>query len=345
LRGRNSLWTKGSYRLERNCDRVMMLTGTPEVRDAGDWFPLLKICDSKVYSSYWRFVEYWCKIEETPWDREIKGVWPERKQEFNEMLDKYRFRRLKKDVLPHLAEPLIATHTYALPPSVLKMHKDAKKSYVIEHPDLDEAIYAESGGALVAHLRKLVALPPTEAKPGFDAVKEWCDDRATERLAIGCWHREVAERLSAGLAAKTRRQVILIYGDVPTNKRPAIIQKWREDPTAIMVCTIAAMQEGENLQECSNVGIYEEAYIPMENTQFIGRFARQGQENTVSVTIFIAMKSIQESVHRVVKKRRAQVEGDMLEGEVARTTQREVLKDVLTHDEFEDDVNIQWPEY
>lgn len=53
--------------------RLWLLTGNPAPRYLDDLWAQLHILNPREYSSYWRFVQKHCVIEQTPWGTKIKG--------------------------------------------------------------------------------------------------------------------------------------------------------------------------------------------------------------------------------------------------------------------------------
>jgi SNF2 family DNA or RNA helicase len=312
LRGRNSQWTKNIVKLKSH--HTWMLTGTPIVSNPGDLWPLLRICDPKRFSSYWRFVNEYCETQQTPFATEIVGLRPGIEKSFHAMLDTYLMRRSIEDHLPEIPEVIERTITVKLPPLLQKAHDRAKKDWFIAHPNLDDPIIAASGGALVTKLRQLTAgwlIPVDDAEgdadapthsPKVDACVEYVQDHPTEQIVVFSYFRATAaliERRFRDLG----RPVLLASGAQNPTVRAEIVETWKTTPNAVMVATISALQEGANLQNAHTVCFVESSYLPSDMEQCIARVRRFGQYFPVNVIHFVAERTVDEAVVRASKKR------------------------------------------
>ena len=317
LRGRNSKWTNAVYQLQnvgnRNRDtRFWFLTGTPIVRDGGDIYPFLHMMDREIFRSYWNFVNRWCETTVTPWSTEVGDVLDP--EEFWPMILTWAMRRRQAEI-PELADLEVVEfdHIVDLPPSVLQTMRTLKKQYVLAHPDMDGEQIFDSIGAVIHRLRVMTTLCPTQAKPKLEVLKELVgEELATERVVIYCWYRETVDAVRE-LCEKLKRPVHVITGDVRAAGRVAAVDAYDGHPRSIIIGTIAAMKEGLNLQAGHNCVFLEEAELPAENEQAIGRLKRRGQPHPVNVHRILAGKTIDTITHRNVNKRADSVRKAMLE--------------------------------
>jgi SNF2 family DNA or RNA helicase len=315
LRGRNSNWTKRVFQLQ-NVDSknqntgMWFLTGTPLVRDAGDVWPFLHLQDRQMFRSYWRFVEEICHITVLPWEKEVGKVRdPER---FMDIMRRYSIRRLCKEI-PELADlhHTMKTVEVPLPPSVLKAMREAKRTYVLNHKDMEEREF-DSGGALYGALLQLASNPPTAENPKMKAFRDYLQNEVSNtRVGVGCWFRATAA-LAADVSRKLKRPTVMITGDQTSRQKEDAIREYERNPRTVLIGTIAAMKEGLNLQQGHNVAFLEESDLPEDNNQFIGRWKRRGQKETVHCVQFLT-NGPESTKHRNVGKRRREIVQAMLE--------------------------------
>jgi len=319
LRGRNSQWTQEMYKLQ-NVDRktrdsiFWFLTGTPEVRDAGDLFPLLKLMDRERFRGYWNFVEEWCQLSETPWERVVGPVKPGLEPAFRAMLDRYALRRLLSDIprLAHLESLPPEIIKVALPPSVYATLRKLKKEWILEHPDLESGKAFDSAGALQNELRQMASNPPTQVNPKLDATIDLLEDNATEPVIVWCWYRKTANRWKEAIA-KTRRDSWLFTGDSSSKDKAKAISEFSGSRTGVLVATVAAMKEGVNLQNCALNVFVEQSDLPSDNDQAIKRTVRRGQDRPVRVVHIQATRSEDERVHAANVRRDLNIRRSLLE--------------------------------
>jgi SNF2 family DNA or RNA helicase len=286
LRGRSSQCTKHVYGLRAaNGPNIRtplwVLTGTPIVNNPGDLFPLLHLWKRSTYRSYWKFVQEWCVVTETPWATEVGQLRKGLDEEWQDLIGRFSLRRTLSDV-PKLAslEELHRDYFVDMPPSVKKTIRQAKKEYIIEHPDLEQAEFVSGGGALYSKLRMLSTTPPTVSKPKIDFVREFLEFHDGP-LVVYCWYKASARGVAESLSGK--RPVTLITGDIPTDKRAELVDKWKTQPSGVLVATISSLKEGISLIHASNVVFIEHSELPADQEQCVARLKRRGQTELVQV--------------------------------------------------------------
>lgn len=298
LRSRNSKWTKASYKLMANYK--WMVTGTPIKANSGDVWPLLKMCDPKKFSSYWKFIEHFCKIIENPWSRKCGALKPEKAEEFHELLSQYMLRRTLEDVGIDLAKPIFFDIPTQLGTSVRRTYDTAKKDYIIRHPDLSKPEAVQSAGALITKLRLLVNDPPTQDHPKVTALKGVLEDHDNEPVIIFTWHKAVRDRLAAQVKTQRKRPKFVVDD---LSKRHETIQKWNKSPNGLLFATLGAIGEGANLQHGATIVLVEEDWLETTQEQAIARCRRKGQTKAVRVYRIFSTKTVDEKIIKVAKAR------------------------------------------
>jgi SNF2-related domain/Helicase conserved C-terminal domain len=312
LRGRNSQWTKAVYALDNSDSKnkgvpMWFATGTPIVHDGGDVYPFLHLCDRSIHSSYWRHVETWCHLEVTPWDRKVGPI--KSKPDFYEMLSMYSSRR----VLEGQEDAVFDDIPVEMPKSVRQMIIKAKKEFVFEHPDMEDVTVYESAGAVWNKIWEMVSLPPTQVNPKLDAMVGLLEDLSKERVIVACWHRSVAnaalERVKKlkSEVGKGKRPCALFTGDVNAAAKSRAIREYNAHEDFAIVCTVAALKEGANLQAGNHIIFLQESVLPSENEQLIGRQRRRGQSKPVVVHRIYVKQSIDVAVHKTAQRTAADI--------------------------------------
>jgi SWI/SNF-related matrix-associated actin-dependent regulator 1 of chromatin subfamily A len=330
LRGRKAQWTVQAMKLKT--EHKFFLTGTPIVNNPGDLFPILKMIDSRTFSSYWRFIGDWCVTEQDPWTTKIHGIKPELEPAFNTMLEPYMLRRTYDTVIeeavrttgvrPAWTEQPVTDRIYVpLPKAMKKAHDVAKKEWFLEHPDLEDAIAIKNGGALVAKLRQLTAgfmvqdgsvVGVTKENPKVEAAMGFLEDHPDEPSLIFCWYRGTCQRACELLAA-LGRPVFQIDGGTSAAQREERLEQWRKTHNGIIVATLASLTEGANLQHSKRVIFLEHDYLPGVLDQAVARVRRFGQEFRVHVVHILAEDTIDEAVYRTAQTRNKNIHKALLE--------------------------------
>jgi hypothetical protein len=94
-----------------------------------------------------------------------------------------------------------------------------------------------------------------------------------EKILLFAWHREVAQELFKALVDFNPR---LIIGGVSTKFRDYYCGQFQEGVFDVMICNIAAMSRGRNLQRASRVVFVEYAWSDEANRQAEKRTSRKG---------------------------------------------------------------------
>jgi len=326
MRGRNSLWTKAVFKSQnvesKNRDTPFWdLTGTPLVRDGGDLWPFLHRIDRQLFRGYWDFVERHCEISITPWDKLIGRLRDPRA--FATLMARYSLRRLASSI-PELAdlEHVTTTIRVDMPPSVLKTMREARKTYVLDHPDMESPVDFDSGGALVTKLRQMATLPPTATKPKIDAMMGKLEDSTGERVVVWCWFRDTAE-YAAEMIRRQRKHVYVVHGGTAPTKVDEAFVAYNENPDAVIVATISKLKEGANLQAGRRCIFLEASDLPADNYQAIARQKRRGQNQKVLVTKIIADRTVDSVQDRLIGKRWADVSSIDIRRDLIREIHRE----------------------
>lgn len=316
FRGRNTKATKAGLQLAKQANRWWMLTGTPIYNNAGDLQPLLRMCDSTRFRSYWKFVQEHCDLIVDPWKTVVGAV--KDPEAFDQLLSPYMLRRTLEDANLNLKPVLYYDISVKMPPSVLKTMREARKNYLIEHPDMDSPEFLTGAGQLVARLRQMTADPPTRDNPKLSALTQLLMDHP-EPAAVYTWYRASRDKVYNALKDKMRpsgRPVHLVP-DCDPHTRKLIVDSWVNDsrPNAILVGTIGSMSEGLNLQKAALAVMFEEDWVHATTEQLVARHQRRGQTNLVRVYRIRAARTIDDRVHKVSSQRHANILRALLEDE------------------------------
>ena len=307
LRGKDSRTTKHVWqlRLARAANLntpIWCLSGTPIVNNPGDLYPLLHLYNKRTYSSYRRFVQYYCYIVKTQWSEDVGQLRHGMEEEFQSLLGEFSIRRTLADV-PSLANLEHRSRDYVvdLPASVRKSFTQARKEYIIEHPDLEGSEFVNGGGALYSRLRQLSTNPPTAEKPKVDFVLDFLQDHfGPVVFYVGC--KDSARAVAEGLT-KSKRPVTVVTGDVAPNKRTELVDKWKSAKNGILVATISSLKEGISLINASDVIFLEHSPLPADQEQCIARLKRRGQTSLVNVHNVFAKGTPDVAIRRSLNER------------------------------------------
>lgn len=280
---------------------MYLLTGTPFVRDGGDFFTYFKLFDRKKYPGYWKFVNEKCVVVENPWTTDVGNIRKDHTDAFQEELSQFSMRRTVKEI-PKLQslEFVESEHFVTMPKSVLKAIREAKKTYRMAHEDMEEDKVFTGAGALYVAQRQIATNPPTKENPKLEWLKDFAQD--TDKAVVYTWFKNSARNVYDAINTP-KRKAYLVTGDLSAPKRDEVVEEWRADPTGILVATIPALKEGVSLVEAHKVVFLESSELPADREQCIKRLCRRGQTKVVEVYNVYAEGTVDMAIRRVVNNR------------------------------------------
>ena len=137
-------------------------------------------------------------------------------------------------------------------------------------------------------------------------------DPAAKAVVFSQWRRThdiVIRRLKAhGLG------YVSFHGGVPSEKRPALVEQFRDDPSCRVFLSTDAGSTGLNLQHASTLVNMDLPWNPATLEQRIARIHRMGQTRPVRIINFVAKGTIEEGMLSVLAFKRSLSAG-ILDGE------------------------------
>jgi hypothetical protein len=98
---------------------------------------------------------------------------------------------------------------------------------------------------------------------------------------------------------------VSFHGGVPSDKRPALVERFRDDPNCRVFLSTDAGSTGLNLQHASTLVNMDLPWNPAILEQRIGRIHRMGQVRPVRVINFVAKGTIEEGMLSVLAFKRS----------------------------------------
>jgi hypothetical protein len=98
---------------------------------------------------------------------------------------------------------------------------------------------------------------------------------------------------------------VSFHGGVPSDKRPALVERFREDPACRVFLSTDAGSTGLNLQHASTLVNMDLPWNPAILEQRIARIHRMGQERPVQIINFVAKGTIEEGMLSVLAFKRS----------------------------------------
>jgi len=268
LKGRDSQVSEGMLKLKSKSK--IMLTGTPINKCETEIWKPLRILDKQRFTSYWKFAEYYCHVEDGFYCKVINGL--RNKKEYNKLFNRYVLRKKKEDVID-LPDKVVKTIKINLTGKQLKIYKQAEKDYL--NP---------KGEVIESDVEKFIRINQIVQNPAIlggenvscltDTAIEILQDKE-EKFIIGCVYIGMSELVYEAIEKKfSTRDVFLVNGTIKNKDRYDIIEEWKKARNSIIVTTIKAMSEGLNLDICDNMMYLDYDWSNSSNSQFSNRIHR-----------------------------------------------------------------------
>jgi non-specific serine/threonine protein kinase len=295
LKSRDSQISKGAYAI--NAQNRLMLTGTPITKNPGEIYSPLKILDRQRFTSYWTFVKYYCHVYEGFRDVLVIGDII-RPKEFKDLLSRYMIRKLKEDVAKELPEKIYIDIPVHMNIKQTKYYNDALEDYLNPSGDIIESD-VEKFIRICQIVQNPVILGGYDVSCVKDATINLCDDIGEQRIMVACTYIEMSKNLQKSLETKyPGRNVYLINSQV--RNRHEIVEKFKEDDTAILVTTIKCLAEGANLDCCDYIIYADIEWNCGVNLQFEDRIHRMTSTRTKFYYFIIVQKTVHQYKHNKI---------------------------------------------
>jgi len=102
---------------------------------------------------------------------------------------------------------------------------------------------------------------------------------------------------------------VLFHGGVPSNKRPALVDRFRDDPKCRLFLATDAGSTGLNLQHAATLVNMDLPWNPAVLEQRVARIHRLGQQRPIRVVNFVARGTIEEGMLSVLAFKRSLAAG------------------------------------
>lgn len=217
----------------------------------------------------------------------------------------YVLRRTKDSGLIDLPPKMFRDAELDLSPEQQAAYQMAEDEGVVQLNSLGDHLSIQHVFELVLRLKQICNFDPASGVSSkferLDADMEEVAQSGRKALVFSQWVgtlKTLSERLS-------RFGVLEYHGGIPSKKRDATINRFREDPDShIMLLSYGAGSVGLNLQFANYVFLYDRWWNPAVEDQAINRVHRIGSTGPVTVSRFMMLDTIEERINSILEEKR-----------------------------------------
>ena len=322
---------------------AFVLTGTPLENKVEELYSVVEFVDGRALGPAFRFLHDHIETTETGKLIGYRGL-----NQIHKQLEPILLRRRRDEVLKQLPErtdqvflvPLTEQQAgpYWEQNEILGrlMHKWSRQGWLSE-VDLRRITCAIQNMRMLCNSTFLFD-KETNHSPKLEEFREIVRELAVEegRKVVVFSEYERMTRLAGEELAKLGIDYVSLHGGVPSHKRGALMDRFREDPECMVFLSTDAGGVGLNLQSASAVINFEPPWNPARLEQRIGRVHRMGQAHPVQVIHMLTEESIEVRVWETMQLKKALFSGlfDSTADEVSfeklgRSTFLNVVKEIV----------------
>jgi len=327
---------------------AFVLSGTPLENRLEDLYSVMQVVDSGVLGPLWRYL---LDFHVTSERGKVLGY--RNLSELRRRLAPVMLRREKTLVRDQLPDRIVTRLDVPLTARQQELHDGAmqtmgKYARILRRrpltPSEEHRLLAAMQTARMACDAAGLVDKETKGAPKLDELarlfEELCVEGGRKMVVFSEWERmtamaeEVARRLGLG--------TVRLHGGVPTARRGALLDRFREDPAAQVFLSTDAGGVGLNLQAASVVVNLDMPWNPAVLEQRNGRVHRLGQTEPVQVVLMLGADSYEQQVFATASTKRElfdNVVADEATEDVVGLSKRlvEALAEQLGEDEDEEE--------
>ena len=217
----------------------------------------------------------------------------------------YILRRTKDVVMSDMPPLLYRDADLYLSPEQQATYELAESEGVVQLEEMGESLTVQHVFELVLRLKQICNFDPRTGKSSKieQLVADMEEVAASGKKAIvfSQWTKTIDQ-----IKKHLHRFGPLEYsGKIPSKKRDAVIEQFRNDPTKqVILMSYGAGSVGLNLQFSEYVFLFDRWWNPAVEDQAINRAHRIGVKGAVTVSRYLTMNTIEERIDQILQEKR-----------------------------------------
>jgi Superfamily II DNA/RNA helicases, SNF2 family len=327
IKDRDAQWTRGLKQLKTDEEKGTrhVMTGTGFVNRPDELWSLLNFVDRKEWSSYWNFRKEYCweEVDFVTGYTMIKGIKPEKLDDFRALRKQLGPRRRLSEVRPDISEPIFTTITVDLNPTQKKMY-DEIRDYLYTLDQNGTPIVSPNVLSQLNRLRQISVATPekidewydekherrvqeirlVEPSSKLDAVEElldsleWDEENRQQLVVFSCFKAPL-DMLEYRLY---RKKIPYLHMKAEMNEKDRYRMwhdEWFKKEHRVFLTSLQLGAESINLSSAERAVFLDRSWSPKDNMQAIGRIYRPGQTGQAQIIYIEAKATVDARVLRL----------------------------------------------
>lgn len=307
--------TRAIWALGEEAHYRFALTGTPVGKSPADVWSALHFIKPDVFTSRVAFIDRFCNTFINFFGRmEIKGLRPQNKKMFYQMMNIMSRRVKKSQVLKQLPPKVNSVRWIDLGTKQRRAYNEMKKDMVaLVGENGDNILSAQDSLSRMMRLYQLSSAYVDVSAEGqvtlispsskIDALLEIIEERDGNPLVVFADLRKLID-LTAKTLAKKKIPYLKIVGGMGADEKFQTIERFQEGKTPVILCSIKAIKEGSTLTAADTAVFMQRSWSPIDNSQAEDRIHRIGAEvhDHVEIIDLVARNTIEVHQREALKR-------------------------------------------
>jgi SNF2 family DNA or RNA helicase len=293
IKNRNTKLYKKLLEISKMSGKVWLLSGAPIANHGDDLWSQLHIIEPSYFTSYWRFAETYCYIEETVWGDRIVGTKDINfRNEFKDLI----FVRTHEEVLPNLPKPIFESIRVDMLPAQKKAYDELRDNFVT-YLSNETKVSVKNRVSQMIRLQQVASnlanIDPNISESAKQvALKDLLDNEAIQLPAI-IWvnWRTSALKLYEELSHFTKYRVALAVGG--SSKNTDTINAYKRGEYDILILSLGVGKFGHTLTNTQTMIYFDRMFNNDTMNQSLARVhGRIGLDHQPLIITFKARGTI-----------------------------------------------------
>jgi len=296
IKNRDTKRFKALKKIRHRTNRLWLLSGAPITRDISDLWSQLNLIYSQGYSSYWRFVNEYCIVQETNFGTVVVGSNPtiEPREDFSDILLSVSKEEAGLDI-PELAYETVWVD---MTKRQREVYDKVRDQFIL---DLGTSLMPVTSKisqlvrlCQVASSLGTVSSEPDSAK--LDALRSLVRDGMIQTPCI-IWARFVVTTAQIyDMLVEEEQDVEMIMGETSEADRATILERFRNNGLDFLIMGVSVGKYGLTLTNAWTMIYFDLTYNFDDLLQSVNRVHRIGLDHTPVVMKLVTTDSIEAKI-------------------------------------------------